>query len=59
MERLRIHYNTIRPHLSPGEQPPTSQAILPRPAELPYATLQATQQGDHNRRNPNLTGGPP
>jgi len=26
---------------------------------LPYATLQAAQQGDFNRRNSNLTGGPP
>jgi len=26
---------------------------------LPYAALQAAQQGDPNRRNSNLTGGPP
>ena len=59
IERWRIHYNTIRPHSSLGYQPPAPQSILPRPARLPYATLQAAQQGDLNRRNSNLTGGPP
>ena len=59
IERWRIHYNTVRPHSSLGYQPPAPQTILPRPARLPYATLQAAQQGDHNRRNSNLTGGPP
>ena len=59
IEQWRIHYNTIRPHSSLGNQPPAPQTILPRPAELPYATLLAAQQGDHNRRNSNLTGGPP
>lgn len=59
IERWRIHYNTIRPHSSLGYQPPAPQTILPRPARLPYATHQAAQQGDHNRRNSNLTGGPP
>ena len=42
-----------------GYQPPAPQTILPRPATLPYATLQGTQPGDHSRRNSNLTGGPP
>ena len=59
IERWRIHYNTVRPHSSLGYQPPAPQTILPRPARLPYATLQAAQQGDNNRRNSNLTGGPP
>lgn len=59
IERWRIHYNTIRPHSSLGYQPPAPQTILHHPARLPYATLQAAQQGDHNRRNSNLTGGPP
>ena len=59
IERWRIHYNTVRPHSSLGYQPPAPQTILPRPAMLPYAALQAAQQGDPNRRNSNLTGGPP
>ena len=59
IERWRIHYNTVRPHSSLGYRPPAPQTILPRPAGLPYATLQAAQQGDQNRRNSNLTGGPP
>ena len=59
IERWRIHCNTIRPHSSLGYQPPAPQTILPRPATLPYATLQAAQHSDHNRRNSNLTGRPP
>lgn len=53
IERWRIHYNTIRPHSSLSYRPPAPQTILPRPAGLPYATLRAAQQGDHNRRNSN------
>jgi transposase InsO family protein len=59
IEQWRRHYNTVRPHSSLGYQPPAPQTILPRPAMLPYAALQAAQQGDPNRRNSNLTGGPP
>ena len=59
IERWRIHSNTVRPHSSLGYQPPAPQTILLRPAMLPYAALQAAQQGDPNRRNSNLTGGPP
>ena len=59
IEAWRRYYNTERPHSSLGYQPPAPQTILPRPARLPYATLQAAQQGDNNCRNSNLTGGPP
>ena len=59
IERWREHYNTVRPHSSLGYQPPAPHKILPRPAGLPYATLQAVQKGDQNRRNSNLSGGPP
>lgn len=31
---------SIRPHSSLGYQPPAPQTILPRPARLPYATLE-------------------
>jgi len=50
IERWRQHYNTVRPHSSLGYKPPAPEAILPRPAGLPYATLQSAQQGDLNRR---------
>jgi transposase InsO family protein len=50
IERWRQHYNTVRPHSSLGYLPPAPEAILPRPAALPYATLRSAQQGDHNRR---------
>ncbi len=59
IERWRIHYDIVKPHSSLGYQPPALQPILPRSAERRYATLQATQQGDHNCRNSNLTGGSP
>lgn len=51
-------YNTIRPHSSIGYLPPAPEAILPRPAGLPYASLRSAHQGDHNRRNSHLSGGP-
>ena len=50
IERWRQHYNTVRPHSSLGYKPPAPEAILPRPAGLPYATLQSAQKGDLNRR---------
>ena len=50
IEQWRKHYNTVRPHSSLGYKPPAPEAILPRPAGLPYATLRAVQQGDHNYR---------
>ena len=56
--RWRDHYNTVRPHSSTGYLPPAPEAILPRLAGLPYASLRSAQQGDHNRRNSNLSGGP-
>ena len=59
IERWRRHYNTIRPHSSLGYQPPAPETILPRPAVPPYASLQVVNQGDNNRRNSNLSGGPP
>ena len=48
--RWRDHYNTFRPHSSLGYQPPAPEAILPRPAGLPYAALRSVHQGDHHRR---------
>jgi len=48
--RWRDHYNTFRPHSSLGYQPPAPEAILPRPAGLPYATLRSVHQGDLHRR---------
>jgi hypothetical protein len=33
-----------------GYKPQAPEAILPRPAGLPYATLQDARQGDHNHR---------
>jgi len=57
--RWRAHYNTLRPHSSIGYRPPAPEAILPRPAGLPYASLRAAHQGDHHRQNSNLSGGPP
>ena len=56
--RWREHYNTIRPHSSIGYLPPAPEAILPRPADLPYAPLRSAHQGDHHRRNSNSPGGP-
>ena len=50
IEQWRKHYNAVRPHSSLGYKPPAPEAILPRPAGLPYATLRAAQQGDHNHR---------
>jgi len=47
IESWRQHYNTVRPHSSLGYKPPAPEAILPRPAGLPYATLRSAQQGDH------------
>jgi len=58
ISRWREHYNTVRPHSSIGYLPPAPEAILPRPAGLPYASLRSAHQGDHNRRNSNLSGGP-
>ena len=58
ISRWRDHYNTIRPHSSIGYLPPAPEAILPRPAGLPYAPLRSAHQGVHNRRNSNLSGGP-
>jgi len=57
--RWRQHYNTLQPHSSLGYLPPAPETILPRPAGLPYAPLRAAQQGNHHRRNSNLSGGPP
>jgi transposase InsO family protein len=59
IERWRRHYNTVRPHSTLGYRPPAPKAILPRPDRLPYATLRSANHGDRNRRNSNLTGGPP
>ncbi|MFD0848979.1 IS3 family transposase [Sphingosinicella xenopeptidilytica] len=58
VSRWREHYNTIRPHSSIGYLPPAPQAILPRPAGLPYASLRSAHHGDHDRRNSLLSGGP-
>lgn len=58
VSRWREHYNTIRPHSSIGYLPPAPQAILPRSAGLPYASLRSAHQGDHDRRNSLLSGGP-
>jgi putative transposase len=55
--RWREHYNTIRPHSSIGYRPPAPEAILPLPADLPYASLRSAHQGDHTRRNSKLSGG--
>ena len=54
----RDHYNRARPHSSIGYLPPAPQAVLPRPAGLPYASLRSAHQGDHDRRNSLLSGGP-
>ena len=51
-------YNTVIPHSSIGYLPPAPQAILPRPAGLPYASLRSAHHGDHDRRNSLLSGGP-
>jgi len=45
------------PHSSIGYLPPAPEAILPRPAGLPYASLRSAHQGDHNRRNSLSSGG--
>jgi transposase InsO family protein len=59
IENWRQHYNTIRPHSSLGYVPPAPQAILPRAASLLYAPPRSANLGDHNRRNSNLSSGPP
>ena len=41
IERWQVHYNTKRPHNSPGYRPPAPQTILPKPCGMPYATLQS------------------
>lgn len=40
IERWRVHYNTKRPHSSLGYKPPAPETILPKPCDMPYATLQ-------------------
>jgi len=55
-DRLRMKTMSIsvlkdRPHSSLGYRPPAPEAILPRPAVQPYATLQPAQQGDNPRQN--------
>lgn len=59
IENWRQHYNTIRPHSSLGYVPPAPQAILPRDDSLLYDPPWSTNIGDHNRRNSNLSSGPP
>lgn len=59
IENWRQHYNTIRPHSSLGYVPPAPQAILPRADSLLYAPPRSANIGDHNRRNSNLSSGPP
>ena len=51
IERWRQHYNTVRPHSSPGYRPPASQTILPRPGVQAYAALQPEHQDMKPRRN--------
>ena len=43
IERWRQHYNTVRPHSSPGYRPPAPQTILPRPGVQAYAALLPAQ----------------
>jgi putative transposase len=38
VEEWRVHYNTVRPHSSPGYRPPAPQAI--NPLAMPAATTQ-------------------
>jgi putative transposase len=59
IERWRQHYNTIRPHSSLGYVPPAPETILPRTTAVLYAPVRSANLADHNRRNSNLSGGPP
>ena len=59
IENWRRHYNTVRPHSSLGYLPPAPESILPRAATVIYAPPRSANLGDHNRRNSNLSGGPP
>ena len=59
IENWRRHYNTIRSHSSLGYIPPAPDAILPRAVGLLYPPPRPDNLGDHNRRQPNLYGGPP
>jgi transposase InsO family protein len=59
IERWRRHYNTIRPHSSLGYVPPAPESILPRSNGMFYASPRSTSLGDLNRRNSNLSSGPP
>jgi putative transposase len=54
IERWRQHYNTVRPHSSLGYKPPAPEAILPRPAGLPYAALRCPtlRSGQPSRATP-------
>lgn len=59
IENWRQHYNTIRPHSSLGYVPPAPQAILPRSAGMIYVPPRSADIGDLNRRDSDLSGGPP
>lgn len=59
IESWRQHYNTIRPHSSLGYIPPAPETVLPYTAGLLYPSKRSANLGDLNRRNSNLSGGPP
>ncbi len=49
IERWREHYNTVRPHSSPGYRPPAPETIAAGPHSAP---LQAAQQQGTNNQGP-------
>ena len=59
IESWRQHYNTIRPHSSLGYIPPVPETILPRSGGMLYPPSRSANLGDLNRRNSNLSSGPP
>lgn len=59
IESWRQHYNTIRPHSSLGYVAPAPETILPYAAGLLYPPKRSANLGDPNRRNSNLSSGPP
>lgn len=59
IENWGQHYNTIRLHSSLEYVPPAPETVLPRTIGVLYPPVRSANYGDHNRRNSDLSSGPP
>ena len=48
IERWRVHYNTVKPHSSPGYRPPAPEAVAP--IDLARAQRKPDQSGTKYKR---------